>query len=157
MRPFPAAVYQGKSHVPSSNLKRYLTHLLQLIKFPKYISHLRGTPSFPAQFNLRAFSPHLDMRVDSPALSGRDPDLPITPPEEASLTLKLERKCRGTCHIRKDTNFPVHSRKVPMPGHLFKCNPEDEVTTRSGTDTPVASSRKSCRFQIQLYKWPEMP
>ena len=35
-----------------------------------------------------------------------------------------------------------------MPGHLFECNPEDEVTTRRGTDTPVASSRKSRGFQI---------
>ena len=72
MRPFPAAAYQGKSHVPSSNSKRYLTHLLQLIKFPKYISHSRGTPSFPAHLNLSPFSPSdLDMRVDSPALSGK--------------------------------------------------------------------------------------
>ena len=72
MRPFPAAAYQGTSHVPSSNLKRYLTHLLQLIKFPKYISHLRGTPSFPALLNPSPFSPpDLDMRINSLALSGK--------------------------------------------------------------------------------------
>ena len=72
MRPFPAAAYQGKSHVPSSNSKRYLTHFLQLIKFPKYISHLRGTPSFPALLNPSPFSPpDLDMRINSPALSGK--------------------------------------------------------------------------------------
>ena len=60
----------------------------------------------------------------------RDPDLPVAPQEEASLILKLERKPHGLCHIPKDTDFPVHSRQVLMPGHLFECNPEDEVTTQ---------------------------
>ena len=41
-----------------------------------------------------------------------------------------------------------------MPGHLFECNPEDEVTTGRGTDTSVSLSGKSRRFQIQLVKWP---
>ena len=41
-----------------------------------------------------------------------------------------------------------------MPGQFFQCNPEDEVTTRRGTDTPVAWSGKSRRFQIQLDKCP---
>ena len=44
-----------------------------------------------------------------------------------------------------------------MPGHLFECNPEDEVATLRGTDTQVASSGKSCGCQIQLNKWPETP
>ena len=39
---------------------------------PTYRSHSRGTPRFPAQFNLSHFSPpDLNMRVDSPALSGK--------------------------------------------------------------------------------------
>ena len=59
----------------------------------------------------------------------RDPDLHVPPQEEAGLTLKFERKPRVSCRIPKDTDFPVHSRKVPIPGHLFKCNPEDEVIT----------------------------
>ena len=71
--------------------------------------------------------------------------------------MKLERKPRGLCHIPKDTNFPVHSRYVAMPRDLFKCNPEDEVTIIRGTDTLVASSGKSRRFQIQLDKWPVTP
>ena len=37
-----------------------------------------------------------------------------------------------------------------MTRHVFQCNPEDEVTTRRGTDTSVASFGKSRRFQIQL-------
>ena len=44
-----------------------------------------------------------------------------------------------------------------MPGHLFECNPEDEVTTQRGIDTPVASYGKICRSQIQLNKWPVTP
>ena len=43
--------------------------------------------------------------------------------------------------------------KKPMPGQLFECNPVDEVTTRRGTNTPVASSGKTRRFPIQLNKW----
>ena len=81
----------------------------------------------------------------------RDANLPIAHQEEAVLTLKVERKPPGLCHIPKDTYFPDHSRLVLMPGHLFKCNPEDEVTTQRGTDTPaVASSSRSRRFQVQL-------
>ena len=30
----------------------------------------------------------------------------------------------------------------PMPGHLFQCNPVDEVATRRGTDTPVHRPEK---------------
>ena len=41
-----------------------------------------------------------------------------------------------------------------MLGPFFQCNTEDEVTTRRGTDTPVASFGKPPRFQIQLDKCP---
>ena len=34
-----------------------------------------------------------------------------------------------------------------MAWYLFECNREDEVTTRRGIDTLVASSGKSHRFQ----------
>ena len=45
---------------------------MQLKKFPKIPSPSGGTPSFPAQLNLSPFSaPDLNMRVDSPALSGK--------------------------------------------------------------------------------------
>ena len=87
----------------------------------------------------------------------RDPDLPVAPQEEAGVTLKLERMPRGSCLIPKDTDFPVHSRKVPMPRHLFECNHEDEITTLRGNDTLVAASGKSRRFQIQLDKWLDTP
>ena len=43
--------------------------------------------------------------------------------------------------------------KKSMPGHLFECNPVDELTTRRGTNTPAASSGKTRRFPIQLNKW----
>ena len=71
--------------------------------------------------------------------------------------MNLERKPLVSCHILKDTDFHFHSRYVLMPGHLFECNPEDEVTTSRGTVIPGASSGKSCRFQIQLDKWPDTP
>ena len=55
------------------------------------------------------------MRVNSRGLSGKESRFSRPTQEEASLTLKLERKPRVSCHIPKDTDFPVHSRKVPMP------------------------------------------
>ena len=57
----------------------------------------------------------------------------------------------------KDYDFRYALDKNPMPGHLFECNPVDEVTTPRGIDTPVASSGKTLRFQIQLDKWPITP
>ena len=125
--------------------------------FPDIPVSLERNTEFPAPINLSPFSPpDLDMRIDSHASSGRGLDLHV-PPQEAGLTLKLERKPRVSCHILKDTDFPVHSRKVPMPGHLFECNPEDEVTTRRDTDNPVASYGNIRRFQKQLDKWPVTP
>ena len=79
------------------------------------------------------------------------------PQQEALLTWKLERKPRGSCHIPKDTEFPVNSREVPIPARLFQWNTEDEVTTRRSTDTLGASSRKSLWFQGQLDKEPDTP
>ena len=45
------------------------------------------------------------------------------------------------CHIPKDSDVPVRPYN-PMPGHLFQCNPVDEVATRRGTDTPVHRPEK---------------
>ena len=33
--------------------------------------------------------------------------------------------------------------KNPMAGHIFECNPVDEVTTQRGTDTPVHHAEKN--------------
>ena len=75
---------------------------------PTYRSHSRGTPNFPAQLILSPFSPpDLDMWVDSPTLSGKG-SRPSRRTSEG-LTLKLEKKTRGSCHIPKDTDFPIHS------------------------------------------------
>ena len=63
----------------------------------------------------------------------------------------------GHATLQKTPIFPATLDKNPMPRHLFECNPVDEVKTRRGTDTPVASSRKTHRFQIQLDKWPVTP
>ena len=77
---------------------------MQVKGSPTHGSHSRGTPSFPAQLNLSPFSPpDLDLRGDSPTLSGKGSHLPVAPQEEAGLALKLERKPRGSCHIPKDT------------------------------------------------------
>ena len=40
----------------------------------------------------------------------RNPDVPVAPQEEASLTLKLESNSSGRATIQKDPDVPVHSR-----------------------------------------------
>ena len=65
-----------------------------------------------------------------------DADLHIPTQEEAGLTRKLERKPRVSCHIPKDTDFPVHSRKVRCSGTSsnvtlkIKSHHEGELTTQ---------------------------
>ena len=53
--------------------------------------------------------PDLDRRLDSPALSGRVPDLPVAPQNEAGLTKTFQAWPRGWFHIPKDPDFPVPS------------------------------------------------
>ena len=49
----------------------------------------------------------------------RNPNVPVTPQEEASLTLKLDRKPCRLYHNPKDTDFPSTRDKA-----LFEWNPE---------------------------------
>jgi len=73
MKPFPTAASRGNPHVPSCNLKWYLTPLMQHNKFPDIPVSLERTSSFLAQLHLSHFYPSdLDKRVDSPALSGKE-------------------------------------------------------------------------------------
>ena len=52
--------------------EQYLTPLIQFKNFPDLPVSLERNTSFPAPLNLSPFSPpDLDMRVDSPALSGK--------------------------------------------------------------------------------------
>ena len=52
--------------------EQYLTPLIQFKDFPDLPVSLERNTSFPAPLNLSPFSPpDLDMRVDSPALSGK--------------------------------------------------------------------------------------
>ena len=72
---------------------------------PSYLSHSRGTPSFPVKLNLSPFSPpDLGMRVDSPALSGKGSSLPS----------HLRR--RPVSHWNSRTSLVFHAtfRKTPI-------------------------------------------
>ena len=125
--------------------------------FPTYCSHSRGTPNFLPQLNLTPSPLLIYMRVDSPALSGKG----------SRPSHRTSRGVRSHIGTREEALWVMpHSEKHHYPRSLkispdaqapLECNPEDEVTTRSGTDTPVASSGKSRRFQIQLDKWPFTP
>ena len=121
-------------------------------------SDSRGTLSFQAQLNLSRFSsPDLNMRVDSSALSGKgSPPSRCTSGGGWSHTEPREEPSWVWPHSEKH-QLPHPLKVSPMPGHLFESNLKDEVKTRRGTDTPLASSRKSHRFQIQLDKWPDTP
>ena len=52
------------------------------------------------------------------------------------------RSLVGSATFRKNPISRSTLDKNPMPGPLFECNPVDEVTTRSGTDTPVHHQKK---------------
>ena len=72
---------------------------------PSYLSHSRGTPSFPVKLNLSPFSPpDLGMRVESPALSGKGSSLPS----------HLRR--RPVSHWNSRTSLVFHAtfRKTPI-------------------------------------------
>src|SRR5574337_929786 len=111
MKPFPATASQEKSHVRNWRSKRYLAPLMRPHKVPWH----PGLPGeehrgFPAPLPLSLFyPPDLDRRVDSPALSGRVPDLPVAPQDEAGLTTTFQTWPRGWFHIPKDPDFPVPS------------------------------------------------
>ena len=86
-----------------------------------------------------------------------DPNLHFASQDDAGLTKKFESSFLGSATLQKPSISPSILDKNPMPEHLFECKPVDEVTTRRGTDTPVASSGKTHRFQIQVDKWPVTP
>ena len=118
--------------------------------------HSRGTRSFPTHLNLSPlFPPHFEMRVDSPAFSGKELQSSFHTPRGGWSHIETLRKPRWSCHNPKDTDFPIHSSKGLMTLPRFECNPEYQVTTRRTTDTTLASSIKSRRFQIQLDKRPD--
>ena len=56
------------------------------------------------------------MRVDSPDLSGKGSRPSCRTSGGSYLTLKLERKPRGSGHILKDTGFPSTQDKSRCPG-----------------------------------------
>ena len=127
-------------------------------KVPNMPVLLERNTEFPSTINLIPFPPpDLDMRVDSPALSEMES-------RHSRRTLG-----GGWSHIesREEALWVMpHSERHRFP-HPFKVSPYaratlqmtfwDEVTTRRVTDTPAASSGRSCRFQIQLDKWPDTP
>ena len=84
------------------------------------------------------------------------PDLPSAPQDEAGVMRKFERYPCGWCRIWKTPISGSALEKNPMPGHLFEGNPVDEGTTGRSTDAPV-HLRKTCRFHVQIDKWPDNP
>ena len=74
MRPFPRAVSREKLHIPSWNVKGYLTPLMQLRKVPETPIPTREEPRVSRHNSRRALfpPPQLEMRVNSPASSGKE-------------------------------------------------------------------------------------
>jgi len=56
---------------------------------------------------------------------------------------------------RQRHRFPHLLEIRPDAQYRLQSNTENKVTTRRATDTLVVSSRKRCRFQIQLGKRPD--
>ena len=109
--PFPAAS-RVKSHLPSWAWTGHLTPFRQVKKFPTYPSPLEWNAEFPTTTQEKPRFPLLLSRWGSIPLLllQSNPGVPAAPQEEAVLTLKLERNSRGQATIRKDADFPMHSR-----------------------------------------------
>ena len=87
----------------------------------------------------------------------RNCDVPITPQEEAGLTLILDRNPRGPCHYPKDTDFPIHLTKGLMPLNRVEWNLSIKSQHEGEPTAQLHPPEKSHRFQIQLDKRPDTP
>ena len=76
-----------------------------------------------------------------------------------------KRSLRKFCEIKRGAAFYLVTNKPKNLKRLFfknchllvlerKCNAFYQAHNTEGNDTPVALSRKRCRFQIKLDKWP---
>ena len=156
--PFQSSVLR---EIPRSlwKLKRVLDILDASQEVPWHTRpHLRGSPSFLAHLNLSPFSPpHLEMRVDSPAFSGK----------ESRRSCHTSRGGWSQIETQDETSWFVpqsQRHKFPHPLEIRHDAPEPiwmehRVSSHNtkGHWHPVASSKKRCRFQIQLDKRPDIP
>ena len=143
MRPFPTAASREKSHVPSWASKRYSTPFMQLKKFPD-IPHSRGTLIIWAQLNLSPFAPpHLEMRVDSPASSGKEGQRPCRPSRGGWSQLETREEHGSLATIQKTRISPSTWDKTWFPctdsNGTLSINSQHERRT----DTLVANLRKA--------------
>ena len=120
--------------------------------------HSRGTPSFPAHLNLSPFAPpHLEMKVDSPALSGKESRRSLCSSRGGRSHIETQQKPSWVVPQPQRHRFPHPLEIRPDAPAPIRMEPRVLSHTRMGTDTLVASSGKSHRFQIQLDKRPDTP
>ena len=87
------------------------------------LGHSKGSKRYPSQLERWAefFAPTRDKAW---LHLQRNPDVPITPHEEAGLTLKLQKNSRGRSTIWKDTMSPSTRHKA-----LFPCNDSNATSS----------------------------
>ena len=123
------------------SLEKVLDTFYELKKFPD-IPVCTPEEHRVSQQNSRTdpfFPPHLEMRVLSLLRLQRNPDLPVAPQEEASLTLKCQRNSRGRSTIRKDPMSTSTQDKAFFPCNDSYATPSINSQHQGRTESTVAS------------------
>ena len=109
---FLTVASREKSHLPSLALKGSLTTLRQLKKYPKIPVFTREGRRGSPHYSRRAlgFPPHLERRVNFPALLGKESRCSRRTSRERGLNLTLEKNSRCLATISKVADVPMHSR-----------------------------------------------
>ena len=159
MRPFYAAAFPKKSHVPSWNWKGNLTPFLKPQKLPK-ISVPTWEECWVSHHNSRRalFSPpQLEMTVDYAASSVKESQCCCHPSRGGQSHLETRVHSRELCLNSKRPRFPHPLQIRLIPLHWLDCNPEYRLKTWTEVWQHQGTSRKSPRFLCQLDRKPDSP
>ena len=100
-----------------SSCRSPLAHSCLHRKFPDITVSTGKEPRVFCHYSRRTlfFCPHLEMRVQFPALSGKESLRSCHTSRGGDLNVKLERNSRGRATIPKDPDVPIHSRYTWFP------------------------------------------
>ena len=114
--------FRVSRELPCSLLKleTVLDTLYETQEVPRHTRpHSRGTPSFPAHLNLSPFAPpHLEMRVDSSALSGK----------ESRSSRHTSRGGQSHIDTRQETSWVVPQSQRHRFPHPLEIRPDSNGT-----------------------------
>ena len=159
MRPFYAAVFPKKSHVPSWNWKGNLTPFMKPQKLPE-ISVPTWEECWVSRHSSRRalfLPPELEMTVDYSASSVKESQCCRRPSRGGWSHLETRMHSQESCLNSKRPRFPhlLQIRLIPL--HWLDCNPEDGLKTQREVWQHQGTSRKSPWSLCQLNGKPDTP